>query len=118
MPEANGARARDMPAGHTHVDCAHCGKPFVPHRRGHVFCSVACRHWGPRLPGDPEPADHDQVLRLFDESRDPAELVLDTEWHPNRNDENGAVWAQLDATDTVGRRRRWYRALIDYRGAV
>jgi hypothetical protein len=44
-------------------------------------------------------------------------LVLDTDWHPNRNDENGEVWVELDATETVARRRTWYRALVDWRGA-
>jgi hypothetical protein len=44
-------------------------------------------------------------------------LVLDTDWHPNCNDENGEVWVELDATETVARRRTWYRALVDWRGA-
>jgi hypothetical protein len=44
-------------------------------------------------------------------------LVLDTDWHPNRNDENGEVWVELDATETVARRRTWFGALVDWRGA-
>ena len=44
-------------------------------------------------------------------------LVLDTDWHPNRNDENGEVWVELDATETVARRRTWYRASVDWRRA-
>ena len=44
-------------------------------------------------------------------------LTLDADWHPNRNDENGEVWVELDAIETVARRRTWYRALVDWRGA-
>ena len=44
-------------------------------------------------------------------------LVLVTDWHPNRNDENGEVWVELDATETVARRRTWYRASVDWRRA-
>jgi hypothetical protein len=32
-------------------------------------------------------------------------LVLDTDWHPNRSAENGEVWVELDATETVARRQ-------------
>ena len=45
-------------------------------------------------------------------------LVLDTNWYPNRNDENGEVWVELDATETVARRRTWYRAVVDWRVLV
>jgi hypothetical protein len=36
----------------------------------------------------------------------------------NRDDENGQAWMELDATDTVGQRREWYRTLVDWRGAA
>lgn len=43
-------------------------------------------------------------------------LVLDTDWHPNRNDENGEVWgARRDRDGRPG--QTWYRALVDWRGA-
>ena len=43
-------------------------------------------------------------------------LVLDTDWHPNRDDET-ARSGELDATETVARGKTWYRALVDWRGA-
>jgi len=73
---------------------------------------------GPRSPQDRRPVNHDQIARLFDEDRDPDERVRDDDWHGNRDDENGQAWMELDATDTVGQRREWYRTLVDWRGAA
>jgi hypothetical protein len=95
------------------VRCAHCDVEFVPSRAGHIYHSPECRYKGPRLPGTRRPVDHDQIRRLFDEGRDPDGQVRDDDWHPNRDDRHGATWIELDASDTVGRRRWWYRALVD-----
>jgi hypothetical protein len=73
---------------------------------------------GERKPYDPPPADPEQVRRLFDEDRDPDARVRDDDWHANRGDENGEVWVELDAADTVARRRDWYRAFVDWRGGA
>jgi hypothetical protein len=70
------------------------------------------------MPHDRRPVDHDQIRRLFDEDRDPDARVRDDDWHANRDDENGATWVELDAADTVGRRRDWYRAFVDWRGGA
>jgi hypothetical protein len=45
--------------------------------------------------------------RLWDEHRDPAVRVDERDWHP---DPDGS-FAELDAADTVGTRRRWWLAL-------
>ena len=45
--------------------------------------------------------------RLWDEDRDPAERVTERDWHP---DPEGS-FAELDASDTVATRRRWWLAL-------
>ena len=91
-----------------HMDetpCARCGKSFRPRKRGHVFCSPNCRHLGVRL--DRAPVDQDAVVRLFDESRTPEDVVRVGDWHPTPS------WAELDGADTVERRRRWYMALAE-----
>ena len=100
------------------TECLHCGIAFEPTRAGHLYCTPWCRHQGPRSPEDRRPVDHDQIARLFDESRDPDEPVRDDDWHANRDDENGATWMALDATHTVARRREWYWNLIDRRGGA
>ena len=96
------------------ASCLHCRRPFEPRRAGHVFCTSFCRHryrGGPH--GDPTPAvDYEQldeqIARLFDESRDPDERVRLDDWHPHPEG-----WADLDACDTVAKRRRWYLALLE-----
>ena len=100
------------------AECLHCGIAFEPTRAGHLYCTPWCRHHGPRSPQDRRPVNHDQIARLFDEDRDPDERVRDDDWHGNRDDENGQAWMELDATDTVGQRREWYRTLVDWRGAA
>ena len=52
----------------------------------------------------PRAEDPDQVARLFDPGRDPGERVGPNDWHPG-------TMAELDAEDTVERRRGWYREL-------
>jgi hypothetical protein len=49
---------------------------------------------------------------LFDESRDPDELVRPDDWHPLRDLEHGEVWMALDACRTVRHRRGWYLSLL------
>ena len=100
------------------AECAHCGIEFIQRRTDHRFCCPEHRKLGERKPYDPPPADPEQVRRLFDEDRDPDERVRDDDWHGNRDDENGQAWMELDATDTVGQRREWYRTLVDWRGAA
>jgi hypothetical protein len=65
------------------------------------------------LPGDPRPVDQEAIRRLFDEDRDPGELVTAGDWHPSRGGESWEAWAELDghAGHTVADRRRWYRTL-------
>jgi hypothetical protein len=50
----------------------------------------------------------ESVRRLFDESRDPEATVEPDDWHPS----DDPAWHELDAHDTVGRRRHWYRELL------
>ena len=97
---------RQLPYGAT-AECLHCGVTFVPRRAGHVFHSQACRHAGERRPDEREATDHEQVARLFDESRDPDELVKPTDWHPSSDPR----WHELDAGDRLRRRRHWYSEL-------
>jgi hypothetical protein len=87
--------------------CLHCGTQFVPMKYGHVYCSTFCRHRGPRSPLDAEVVDHEQIARLFDLSRDPAELVRDDDWFGM-----GPEWKAIYAMETVAGRRRWYLALV------
>ncbi len=49
-----------------------------------------------------------EVERLFDETRDPDELVRSDDWHAT-----GGVMQGLDCYDTVEERRRHYLALRD-----
>ena len=93
-------------------ECLHCGVQFVPTRAGHLYCTPACRHQGPRSPHDREPVNHEQVARLFDEDRDPDELVRPDDWHPLRDLEHGEAWVALDACRTVHHRRGWYLSLL------
>lgn len=51
-----------------------------------------CRHRGELRPEDRLATDRDQLARLFDESRDPAERVRDDDWHPFSD----PVWRELD----------------------
>lgn len=90
--------------------CLHCGVEFRPRRRGHVFCSSFCRHRGERRPEEPAPVDQAQLRRLFDSFRSPDERVCDDDWHPSPQD---SPWRNLDACQTVGKRRGWYLTLIE-----
>lgn len=45
----------------------------------------------------------DPVARLFDPSRDPGEQITCEDWHPGP-----PVFAELDACDTVAKRRAWF----------
>ena len=86
--------------------CAQCERPFRPTRKGHLYCSTACRHLGPRQPFQ-APADLEAVARLFDESRDPGAHVRPDDWFPAGDP--GAV--ELYLCDRVADRRRWYLEL-------
>jgi hypothetical protein len=88
---------------------------FQPRRRGHVFCSSRCRHRGARKPEDRLVVDHEQLARLFDESRDPNDQVRDDDWHPTPETPWGLKWRELDAVQTVGQRRQWYLNLMSSR---
>jgi hypothetical protein len=79
-----------------------------------VFCSSFCRHRGERR-ARPGPVDQEQLARLFDPSRDPNERVRDDDWHPTPETPEGLKWRELEAFDTVERRRWWYLALIKQR---
>jgi hypothetical protein len=81
----------------------------VQRRAGHVFCSAACRHREPRRSGDPEPPSDEVLARLFDDRADD-ERVRRDDWHPAGHD---SPWANLDSYDTLGKRRRWFRTLVD-----
>jgi hypothetical protein len=91
------------------TECLHCRKPFQPRRRGHVFCSVWCRHQGERKPYDPPPVDQEVVDRLFDPFRDPNERVRPDDWFAPMDAPEG--WKALFAHETVGGRRRWFANL-------
>ena len=90
--------------------CLNCGRKFVPRRAGHVFCSAPCRYQAGRVPPDEQaPApDPEVIARLFDPRRDPEEQVRDDDddWYPCSPE-----MQKLDAWDTVGKRRRWFREL-------
>ena len=90
------------------AECLHCGVEFTPRKLGHVFHSIECRHRGARPAHERKPIDLDAIERLFDESRDPDELVRLDDWFPGTHDPR---WVELFAADTVGKRRRWYRTL-------
>jgi hypothetical protein len=53
------------------------------------------------------PPDPEQVARLFDPARDPAERVRRDDWYPDPDHDR----FELDLTDTVEDRRRWYLTL-------
>jgi hypothetical protein len=89
------------------AECLSCSREFEPRKFGHVFCSSVCRHRGERRPEEREPADPEQVARLFDEGRDPDEQVRPDDWHPAPSE-----FDELDAGDTVAMRRRWYGNLL------
>lgn len=52
------------------------------------------------------PADPAAIERLFDEGRNPSELVRDDDWHPGPPE-----FRDLDASDRLETRRRWYANL-------
>jgi len=87
--------------------CLHCGSDFVPRKRGHVFCSVGCRHGGARQPEERAKDDPEQVARLFDPSRDPKERVC----RDDRYQDPAHGRFELDLPGTVVQRRRWYLAV-------
>ena len=89
------------------TECLHCGTWFQPNKRGHIFCSPLCRHRGPREQHERSPIDEAQITRLFDESRDPSSDVRDDDWHPTPD----LGFFELDAGDTLMKRRRWYGEL-------
>ena len=88
--------------------CAFCDAPFVKRRSDHRFCRPEHRKLGERKPGDGPRADPEDIRRLCDESRDPAEPVRPDDWHPG-----GPEWNVLDATDSLATRRRWFLELRD-----
>jgi hypothetical protein len=88
--------------------CAFCDAPFVKRRSDHRFCRPEHGKLGERKPGDGPRADPQDIRRLFDESRDPAEPVRPDDWHPG-----GPEWNVLDATDSLETRRRWFLELRD-----
>ena len=104
--DAVSGRGKDGRPGVIIASCARCGRPFVRHRRGHLYCSRRCRHRG--VLGRTVTVDHEAVARLFDESRDPNERVRADDWHPGP-----AEWVEIHLVDSVAARRRWYQALED-----
>jgi hypothetical protein len=86
------------------AECLSCGREFVPHRRGHLFCSPACRYRGEDI--ERVPIDRAAIERLFAADRDPEELVRDDDWYPGAPE-----FRELYAVETVATRRRWYRNL-------
>jgi hypothetical protein len=89
------------------AECAHCHGEFVRRRSDHRFCCPEHRKLGERKPGAPALPDREQIARLFDKTRDPDERVRADDWHPSGDPR----WHELDAWDTVGRRRHWYEEL-------
>jgi hypothetical protein len=82
--------------------CLRCQRVFEVRRPGHVYCSRTCRYaadFADFRPGDPI-----VVERLFDEDRDPNERVREDDWHPG-------PFPELDASDALESRRRWYATL-------
>ena len=71
------------------AECLHCGKRFWPRRRGHVFCSRACRHKGERPLRERMEIDPEQVKRLFDPDRDPEERIREDDWFAGPRTPNG-----------------------------
>ena len=94
------------------ASCARCGREFIQRRSEHRFCSAGCRHQGQREPYNPPPVKPEQVTRLFD-AREPSERVRADDWHPAPL----SGFVELDACDTLERRRRWFQELRD-RGLV
>jgi hypothetical protein len=88
--------------------CARCGKPFIRHRKGHLYCSRRCRRRG--VLRRPATVDHEAITRLFHPDRDPAERVREDDWFPEHLDSGVR---DLYACDTVAARRRWFEALDD-----
>jgi hypothetical protein len=106
--DAVSARGQDGHPGVVIASCARCGRAFVRHRRGHLYCSRRCRHRG--VLGRTATIDHEAVERLFDPDRDPAERVREDDWYPESLDSG---WRDLYAVDTVATRRRWFKTLED-----
>jgi hypothetical protein len=94
----------------TIANCLRCGRGFVRHRAGHIFCSRECRYAGEHT--DRKPVDAAVVERLFDPARDPLGQVREDDWHPATG-ENPQAWRELDWQDTVESRKRWYLTLRD-----
>jgi hypothetical protein len=88
------------------AECLHCGREFMPRRGGHVFCSSRCRHRYREEDLERVSIDRAAVERLFAADRDPEEQVRDDDWYPGAPE-----FRELYAVETVGDRRRWYRAL-------
>jgi endogenous inhibitor of DNA gyrase (YacG/DUF329 family) len=106
VADAVSGRGGDGHPGVVIANCARCGRPFVRHRRGHLYCSRRCRHRG--VLGRTAIVDHEAVARLFDESRDPHEQVRADDWHPGPPE-----WVEIHLVETVAARRRWFKALED-----
>ena len=91
----------------TSARCLRCNREFVRRREGHVFCSGKCRQRGPRTADElPAPSDA-QLACLFDDRPD-SERVAPDEWFPLSEG-----WTDLYAFDTLGQRRRWFKALVE-----
>jgi len=56
---------------------------------------------------EPPDEEAETVRRLFDDRPD-SKLVASDDWHPT-----GDPWRELDACDTLGKRRRWYCSLAE-----
>jgi hypothetical protein len=87
--------------------CLRCNRTFQPSKEGHRFCSPDCRHRGPRQAHETPPPNETVIDELFNPERDENEIVKPTDWHPGPDD-----WRELDAYDTVKKRRRWYLNLV------
>ena len=93
------------------VSCASCGEPFVPRRRGQLYCTTACRRAGP-MEFEKSAVEREAIRRLFGEGRDPGALVEQGDWYPGIGTPDGDAFGALeDPADTVAKRRAWYLRL-------
>jgi hypothetical protein len=92
------------------IPCAHCGELFRPTRRSHLYHSVECRRAGPAEFGTRKStAEREAIRRLLDESRDPQEPCLPTDWYPSYGDgAEGDQFGRLEDVVPLSVRRAWF----------
>ena len=80
-------------------------EPFLHYLR--MYAALAALGALKRLDGPPD-EEAEQVRRLFDDHSGEKLVEWEHDWHPSGN----GPWLELDAWDTLGNRRAWYRRLV------